>query len=109
MVMVLLSMTGKVLEPPLRLPPPVHLRGSLMVEEAVEAAPGRFNTPERVTASLIVPLIVQGSPALASNVPSISTAPLSVAGPYTPRRLLIESDEGSSKRRLLQKLGALTV
>jgi hypothetical protein len=105
MVTVLLIMRGKVLEPPPILPP-VHVTGPLIVEEAVaRETPGRLNSPERLTA----PSIVQALPLLASNCPVMSTAPLSVAGPNTPRMLRIESAEGSSKLRLLHALGALTV
>src|SRR5262249_27963780 len=105
MVTVLLIMRAKVPEPPPRLPP-VHVTGPLIVEEAVaREGPGRLNSPERVTA----PSIVQALPLLASNRPVMLTAPLSVAGPYTPRMLLIESAAGSSKLRLLHTLGALTV
>src|SRR5262249_57618299 len=105
MVTVLLIMRGKVLEPPPILPP-VQVTGPLIVEEAVaREGPGRLNSPERVTA----PSIVQALPLLASNRPVILTVPLSVAGPYTPRMLLIESDEGSSTLRLLPPLGPPTL
>jgi hypothetical protein len=86
MVRVLLSMTGKALEPPLRLPAPVHVTDPLISEEAVASeGPGRLSCPERIR------------------------APLSVAVPDTIRLLEIESAEGSSKLRLLHWLGWLIV